>query len=182
MAADQSQANTGMFVPETNVWEISQLRDINVNTPEFKELLVRLYQNINNIAIALNQKETGVYPLAEMVNSQAWFPNPATSATTPRQPQYRGDYRIVINMGALPNAGTITIPHFLTPTPNWTFTHIYGTASDTTGLNYIPIPYASPVLANNIELSVDSTNVTITTGSNRSNFNVTLVVLEYLKN
>ena len=62
-----------------------------------------------------------------------------------------------------------------------TFTRVYATASDTTGFNYIPVPYASSTAANNIELNVNGTNVNIITGSNRSNFNICYVVLEYLQ-
>lgn len=182
MAVDQSQANTGMFVPETYIWDIAQLQSIEVTSPAFKELLVRLYQNMNYIAIALNQKDTGVYPLAEFVNSQSWFPNPATSAATARQPAYRGDYRIVINFGQLPNNATTSVAHGLSPTTSWTFTRIWACASDPAGMNYIPIPFASNTAGDSIELSVDATNVNITTGSNRTNFTVCYVVLEYLKN
>ena len=87
---------------------------------------------------------------------------------------------MVINFGALPNAGTKSVPHNIPINGSYTFTRIYGAASDTTGLNYIPLPYASPTAANNIELNLDATNVNIITGSNRSNFNITYVIVEYI--
>jgi hypothetical protein len=43
------------------------------------------------------------------------------------------------------------------------------------------LPYASPTDADNIELSVDVTNVSITTGSDRTGFTTTYIVLEYIK-
>lgn len=180
-----NRAEFGAFVSTTNVWDVSQLYAVEVTDPAFKELLVRLYQNVNNIALLLNLKDTGYYDTSEFVNSQSWFPNPAIAAMSPTLPYITSDfrqvYRKVINFGQLPNTGATAVPHMIPINNAYTFTRIYGTASDTTGLNYIPIPYASPVLVNNIELKVDATNVTIITGSNRSNFNITYVILEYIK-
>jgi hypothetical protein len=171
----------GSFVPTTQVWDIAQLQETDVTSPEFKELLVRLYQQIGNIAIVLNTKDTGIYAVSEFVNGQVWFNNPAFNSSTQQSSQLRQNLRKVINFGALPNAGTKSVPHGITCTPMTTFTRVYATASDTTGFNYIPVPYASSTAANNIELNVNGTNVNIITGSNRSNFNICYVVLEYLQ-
>ncbi len=176
-----STANPGAYVPTTNVWDVTQLYSVDVNSPEFKELLVRLYQNINNISLLLNIKDTGYYPLEEFLTSQGYFPSAAMIANDYTSANTRGVFRKVINFGALPNTATKSVAHGISITTTFTFTRIYATASDTTGLTYIPIPYASPTDASNIELSVDVTNVNITTGSNRTNYNVTYVVLEYLK-
>jgi len=172
----------GAFVPNTFIWDVQELKSIDVNSPEFKELLVRLYQNLSLMADVLNIKVTGKYPRAEFVNGKLYFPNPANSSASPALPAERQVRQKLIYYSApLPNAGTATIPHGITCTTMTTFTRVYATASDTTGLNYIPIPYSSPTLANNIEIRVDSTNVYIITGSNRSNFNITYIVLEYLQ-
>jgi hypothetical protein len=168
----------GLFVSMTNVWDIPELQKID---PSIRELFVRLYQNTNNQAQALNLSEKGMYPLQEFVTGSVYFPNPANNSTTAAVADLRQVCRKVINFGALPNAGTKSVAHGIAPTTSFTFTRIYATASDTTGKNYIPIPYASPVLASNIELNVDATNVNIITGSNRTNFNICYVVLEYIK-
>lgn len=173
-----NQLEPGMFVPTTNIWDPSEIFSIDVSTPEFKELLVRLYQNLNNISLALNLKDTGYYDLVEFVNGQAFFPNPANSSTTPQNPVYRQAFRKVINFGALPNTAVKSVAHGLTITSGFTFTRIYATASDTTGSNYIPLPYAG---INPIELSVDATNVIITTTSDRTAFATTYAILEYIK-
>ena len=174
-------ASYGAFNPTTDVLDVSQLYSIDVNSTEFKELLVRLYLNVNRINILSNLKDTGYYDTNEFVNSQQYFPNPALSSTTSTMPTFRPVYRKVINFGVLPNTGTKTVPHGIVVTAATSATRIYAAASDQTGFNYIPIPYASPTLANNIELSMNATNVTITTGSNRSNFTVCYVVLEFLQ-
>ena len=114
-----------------------------------------------------------MYPLNQIVNGQQFFPNSSDSYMQPIN--YRDVFRVVINFGALPNATTKSVAHGISVNAGTTFTCIYACASDTTGFNYIPIPYASPTLVNNIELKVDATNVTIITGSNRSNFNVCYV-------
>jgi hypothetical protein len=170
----------GQFVPTTNVWDVQDIYSTDVNSDAFKELLVRLYQNLNNIAI-----DTGLYNIINpFVNGQVFFPNPALTSLSTTTPSFRQVLRLVINFGALPGTGIIggtkSVLHGLPANGSYTFTRIYACASDTSGLNYIPIPYSSPTLASNIELSVDSTHVTITTGSNRSNFNVCYVVLEWM--
>lgn len=172
----------GSFVQTNFVWDIQQLQQVDVTSPEFKELLVRLYQNIGLMALVLNTKDTGLYPTMETVNSQQYFPNPANSSATAAHPSLRQVLRKVIYYTTgLPNAGTITIAHGITCTAATTFTRIYGVANDTTNKVYLPLPYASPTDANEIELKVDATNVTIITGSNRTAFTQTYVVLEYMQ-
>lgn len=176
--------NTGAFVPTTDVYDTQAIYDLDINSLEFKEFLVRLRQSTNNIALVLNVKDSGYYVLTEFVNSQLWFPNPILSSTTQQTPSYRQDFRLVIDFGALPNTGSKSVAHNISgivPLGLFTLTRLYGAATDPIAQSYIPIPYASPTLANNIELSMDATNVTITTGSNRSNYLISYVIIEYLK-
>ena len=174
---------SGAFVPTTNVWDVSQLYEIDVNSEAFKELLVRLYQNLNNISLVLNLKDTGYYLNQEFVNGQLYFPNTNLNSSTEQTSEFRQVWRLVINFGALPDftgSPTKSVPHGLTITPGVTFTRIYATASNTTGFEYIPIPYASASGTDNIQLDVDATDVTITVASVKSDFNVCYAVLEYL--
>jgi len=171
----------GFLIPTTNVWDVSEIYQVDVKSDEFKELLVRLYQNLNNMATSVNIRDAGYYDVNELLNGQSYFPNPLLNSATMSAPSFRSVYRKVINWGALPNTGTTSVPHGITCSANTSFTRIYGSSTDPVGLNYIPIPYASPTLANNIELKVDATNVTIITGSNRSAFTITYVILEYLQ-
>lgn len=180
MPSYPTQANPGMFLPTTNVWNIEQLADLPID-PTLKELLILLYQHINTLSLAINLKDTGYYTLEEFLNSQAWFPDPALSSTTPLLPDFRQVFRKVINFGQLPNATSDAVAHTIPITSGYTFTRIYGTANDTTGNSYIPLPYASPTDSENIELEVDLTDVIITTGSDRTNYDTTYVVLEYIK-
>ncbi len=178
--ANNFPGNVGLFVPTTNIWDVDELRNIDVTKPEFKELIVRLYQNINNITLALNLKDSAYYFQQEFVTGQAFFLNP--NVITNQNSLYRQSFRMVIDCGALANAGTISIPHNIDPLQSYSFTRIYGATSDQTAQSYLPLPYSSATsIADNIELSVDSTYIYITTGSDRTSYVTTYVVVEYLK-
>lgn len=170
----------GAFIPTTSILDTTELYETDVTSPAFKELLVRLYQILNMMAININLKETGYYVTSEFVTGQKFFPTNIDS-TTQGSPQYRETYRKVVNFGALPNTATKSVAHGITCDANTIFTKIQGNASDQTNKVYLPLPYASSTLINNIELYVDSTNVNIITGSNRSTYLITYVILEYIK-
>ena len=180
MAADNLLQYLDASVPTTNIWDVGELQDIDVKSPEFKELLVRLYQNLNNMALITNIKTSGYYDTSEFTDSNLWFPNPLYSSQTSVTPTYRPEQRLVINFGALPNTAAKSVNHNIVVTAMTSFTKIYACATNP-GTAFIPIPYASPVLANNISIDVNATQVTITTGSNRTAFTTCYVILEYLQ-
>ena len=69
-----AQENQGQFVPISNIWDIiAQLQSTDIKSDQFKELIVRLGQYIGRIAIALNEKDTGTFPLQEFVTGAQWF-------------------------------------------------------------------------------------------------------------
>lgn len=181
MAFNPNSTNTGVYAPTTNVWDVSNVESANIQEPGLKELLVRLYQNLNILALVTNNKESGYYHTLEQVNSQLFFPNPALSSQTPANAVFRQVYRVVVNVGALPNTTTLSVPHNIAVNPAFTFTRIYGCASNPTTLSFLPLPYVSATTANIIELSVTATNVVIKTGSNRSGYTTCYVILEYLR-
>lgn len=176
----------GLYIPSTYLWDVEQVSKIDVNSPEFKELLIRLYQNINSICIAVNLKDSAYYNTQEFVNGQSWFPNPAyNSANTVNTTvaTFRQNYRQVVNFGALPNAAEKSVAHYIPFDPAYSFTRLYAVATDPVGLTSIPIPYVdvAGTGAANIQLDIDSTNVNITTTANSSNYTICYVVIEYLK-
>jgi hypothetical protein len=173
--------NYGAFIPTTQVWDVSEIYQTEVTSPAFKELLVRLYQNLNNISMNLNIKSSGFYHTDEFVTGDQFPPSSIDSANQSSVNQ-RQVYRKLINFGALPNTGIKSVVHGLTITPSISFTRIYGASSDSAGLLYLPLPYASATAADVIELWVDATNVNILTTSDQSAYTITYVILEYLKN
>lgn len=173
MAFTDQSINAGSYVPTSYNWDVTQLMSTDVTSPEFKELIVRLYQYLTNIAIVLNSKESATYSLNQFQTSQLWF-NPNSTSLGDR----RGAFREVVNIGALP-AGATTIAHNLPVTTLWKFTYIGGVASNTATLNYYPLPFAEAA-GNNIELRVDGTSVIINNNSGAV-FTDAYVVLEFLK-
>ena len=171
----------GINIPTTSIWDVSEIYSTNLSNPEeMRELFVRLYQNLNRMALIVNAKESSYYPLQQLVNGQLWFPNPSLSSASTTNPTYRQDNREVFNIGSI-SAGTTTIAHGIPINASYTFTRIYGIASDTVGNNYVPIPYASNTANSSIELKVNATNIVITVGSAiTTTYNYCYVVLEFL--
>ena len=177
-----SSGQFGAYTPNTDVWNVGQVQNVDVNSQEFKELLVRLYQNLNIMSLTLDVADKGIYDTQEFVNGQLWFPNPAYNSSTAQSAQYRAPLRKVINMGALKNAGTTTQLHNIIVTNTLRWTRIYGVATAPGVadplLNGIPLPYVS--VGSIVELNVTSTNVNVITTDNKTAFTECYVVLEYI--
>lgn len=168
----------GAYLPTTDDLDINTLLEGKMD-PGLKDFLVRLYQSYNNIANVVNVKESAYYLPVEFVNGQQWF---ALTGST-NESQTRQVYRRVVDFGTLPNTGTTSVAHNIEGiSAETTFTRIYGCASDTAAFSYLPIPFASTAATGNISVSVDATNVIITTDSDRTAYTTTYVILEYLKN
>ena len=181
--------NIGAFVPTTNIWDVQQLYSVDVNTPEFKELLVRLYQNINNIALVLNIKDSGYYPLEEFLNGKLFFPNPNLTPNSFTTASPRQEFRMTVNFGSLPNNTTKSVPHGIMFNESYIGTSFIGSATQSTpvggsavAFQMIPIPYASST-GDNVEVWADNINVNIRTASSTYvDFTNSVIVLSYLKN
>lgn len=186
----------GQFIPTTEILDTAQVDALNVNSREFKELFIRLMQSHNRVATALNSKTSGIYSQDESVDGNLWFPKPGLSSATNQVPNQRQEYVVVVNFGPMrPNAGPRSVNHgigfgaggglpgsMIGTNSRYTFTQIYGCASDTTNLMYVPIPYASAT-GDNIELKVNQTQVTIMVNSSSwATYDTTYVILKYLKN
>lgn len=159
--------NTNNFLPTTHIIP---------DDVEQKDLKLREY--LNAIAQATNSKDSGVYDFGESITGQRFLPTFSTTGSS--SANYRDVFRTVLDFGALPNNTSKTLAHGIDVTSNVSITRFYGGATDP-GSSLIPLPFASLILANNISLEADATNVTITTGSNRTNFTRTYIVLEYMK-
>ncbi len=142
---------------------------------------MRLYQNINNIVLALNTKDSAFYLNEEFVNGSVFF-NPLSSSPL----ELRAGFRKVINLGPLA-AGAKAVNHGLPiPVTNpaktnaWKFVKINGAASNTTLRVYYPLPFAGAA-GNNIEISLTATQVLVNNASGVV-FTDAYLVLEYVKN
>ena len=137
-----------------------------------------LNQYLNNIATATNSKDSGLYDAVETITGQSFLPTFSTD--TGANATYRTVFRVVIDFGTLPNTTTKSVAHNLTLGSTWSVTKIYGAATDPS-TSFIPLPYASPTLTNNIELNMDATNVNVTTGSDRTAYTRCFIIIEYIK-
>lgn len=168
------QISTGSYVQQTPIFDVSRLYEVEVGSPEFRELLVRLAQQTNNISLVLNDKSSGFYLLEEFVSGNKYF-NPNSSDPLRLRPEFFKTF----NIGAL-GAGVTNTAHNLTITATWQLVGIQAAASDNVGNNYYPIPFASAGGANNIEIRVTAVNIVITNNSG-VNFTNCIVTLKYLK-
>jgi len=130
-----------------------------------------------NVAIAVNQREIGVYETVEAITGQQFF-NPTNAQ------QKRLTYRRLYVIGAIAAGATLTTAHGITGFSTLTFTRISGTAITAAGtFNKVPIPYASATLiTDQIQIDADDTNFRIINGATASNIASGIVILEYLKN
>lgn len=171
--------DVGQFVPTTQVWDVSDIYSMDVKSPEFKELIVRLYQNIGNVTQVINNKDTGIYNTAEFVCGQVYFPNPTPIADQPND--FRQVYRKVINFGGLPNAATKTVAHNIINADGFSVTRIYGASTDPTHRLYIPLPFISCKLGT-IALWATSTDIVVDCCAfDGTDYTITYVIVEYLK-
>lgn len=176
----------GTYIPTTQTFDRSLIAQLTID-PALKNVLIMLYQATNEMASVLNTKESSLNIPEEFVTGARWYMDPTLGSTTPEKASYRQEYSKLIIMGALPN-GTVSttkaIAHGLTFDDNTTMVKITGVASKkTTAYSYIPIPYSSPTLAQNIQVDVDATNVTITVDASVdwSDYDTCLIVLHYLR-
>lgn len=178
------QAEPGLFLETTNILDVESIYELDINSDQFKEFLVNMRQTLNQITLAVNLKDTGYYDQREFVCGQVYFPDPILTSASVQTPTWRQVFRrTYLWPTPLPNTGAQVLAHGLDLTPNtFTFTRIYGCASQKVPHVYIPIPYVSAALAPNIiELFVDNVNINIVTNFDASAFDVTYVVLEYIK-
>lgn len=175
-----SQANQGDMLPTTYIWEINQINDSNL-APDLKLLLVRLYQNISDINKTVNRKDSGYYTPEEFLNSQLFFPNPSTENSATGQQVFRQVFRTTVDFGALPNTTTKIARHNIEINNGYSFTRIYGCATNSSVTSFVPLPYASAVPTDCIELNADEVNVNITTSSDWTDYTTCYVILEYIK-
>jgi hypothetical protein len=128
---------------------------------------------LKKIIAALNDKDIGQYVTQEILTGQKFF-------TPNNNNVFRSSFRKVINFGTLPNTGSTSVAHNITVNASTIFTRIYGVATDPIAFSYLPLPYASTI-GDNIEVEVDSTNIIISTASDRSSYTTCYIIAEFLK-
>lgn len=148
------------------------------------EFLVKLRQYLNSMAQVINRKDSGQYLAQEVITGSTFLPTFSTGSANLLN---RSVVRKVIDTGALPNSTTSTTAHGITTTQNYSFTKIYGCATDpgaSTITAAIPLPFINTgTPGDSVQLDIDATNVRITTTTgNYTAYTRSFVVLEYIQN
>ena len=143
--------------------------------PESYESFIEIFdREYKKLIDTVNTKEGGVYLPYESATFKSY--------ANPNNPQgLLNVYRKVIYFGSLPNATSKSVSHNINFTSVCTLTQLFGAATDPSTMSYIPLPFSSPTLVENISLSADETSVTIETGADYSSYVNVSVVIEYLK-
>ena len=140
---------------ETNIGDLS-----NLNTTD-KTDLVSAINEVNGNLTNLNTYSTSETVIGEWLGDTL--------------------YRKVISTGTLPNASTNDIPHNIINLKK--VVNVKGYAYRSQDEFYIPLPFASPEnLEFCISIGVLDTDIRITTGTDRTAFMESYVILEYTKN
>lgn len=166
--------NPNNFIPETYIFPADN----------FEEYDVKLRQYLNNMAAAVNTKDSGLYTDEEVVTGQQFLPLFSTSTSTSLN--YRDVYRKVIDFGALPDNTIKTVPHGISTTQDFSVVKFYGGATQpgiSTLQSAIPIPFADATPpSNHVQLMMDATNIIIETRSSTYIlYTRCFVVVEYIK-
>lgn len=171
-------------LPTTLSLDVTDLGGKSLDSPEFKQLIVKLYQQLNNMSVNTNYKDTGIYETVERFNDQLWFADPTLIESINTPAQQRPVVRKTINFGTLPNAGAKSVAHGIGMTATYSSTRIFATATDPVApFSFIPIPFVDVsgfTTAGNTELRVDDTNITIVTTGNATNYTKCYVIFEYI--
>lgn len=145
---------------------------------DYKEMNLVMTDYIRSMVDNLNAKEVGTYDTEEYAQGQYWF-NPNERGNP------RAGLRKVIDLGGLNNftvTNPQTVAHGIDISSQTVFTRISGSASNPS-TEFISLPFVDMSGGgNNIELTVDGTNVILTSNADFSAFTTAYIVLEYLQN
>ena len=141
-------------------------QDFIVPSPNDPDFVVKLTQYLRDIAKELRYKQTIIQSTEEQIIGQE-----GVSTIFGKS----------IDFGALPNGSTKCVPHGLNVTPAFRWRRISAIAQkdDGTGLQ---INSGGAGGNNWINIYTTATDVCIETGSDRSDFTLTKIFLEYIKN
>lgn len=158
----------------------------NLTADTLSDLILQLESNLNLISEAINSRVIGEYSESELPAGMKFYPRtPAIDGR--RSNASREVFRKVIDTGALPNNTTKTISHDIdmsgsasvdgTPTPLFRTINIYGCATKPNDGNPESFPIPNPEHA---YVTIDGTNIYITTLFDASTFTESHIVIEYI--
>ena len=169
----------GTSIPTTQNWNVEDITSLSSIDPNLKDVLIKLYRNLNIMALAINYKESGMYMDTERyINSSLFSDQQDTNEGPNLSP--RPIYRTVIDIGALPNSTFTTVAHDIEIIAGYRFIGIFGGASKVDGSSFIPLGQSSSTANENIKIEVTATDVITTTTKDYSAY-FGLIILMYVK-
>ena len=183
--ANQIKGPQGYDLDNNDIIDTSKLTDADLGTDVLKQFFLTIVQVFNRVRLAINGKTTGQYLLEENVPGNKFFPNPAIGSSFSLPNTLRPTTRKTFLIGALANAGTITVAHGITFGATGAIVLYGGFANKLTApRSRIPLPFidvAGVTGTGNIEIRTDDTNIYITTAGNGTLYTDNYVFIEYIQ-
>lgn len=161
----------GDFVPTTQSYDISLIYQTSPNSPNFKEFIVELYNNYTQLALPLNRKETGLYPLQEFVTGEQLFARSSAGLEL----ESRGVFKRTFFISSIGSGATVTTALDSTVTAQYQFITAYGMSTDASAGSHKPIPYIAGGGAY-VRLECNNTQIIVENQSGAVLNNVVLVI------
>lgn len=151
-----------MFIKNFNYIE----QNFIIPDPNDPDFIVKMTQYLRDIAKELRYKQSILQSNQEQIIGQEFG---------------KTIFGKKIDFGELPNAGKKCIPHGIDITPNFRWRRIYAIAQKANG-DALVLNFSGAGGNSWINIYTSGNNICIETGTNRSNFNIVTIFLEYIKN
>lgn len=146
---------------------------------QWEEARPFIVEQLKKISNAVNIREIGWFLDEELLSGKAFIPVAVPAGDASPQ-QYRTILRKVIDFGTLPNTATKSVAHGIVFDVNFTLIQLWAAATDPVNFIALNIGHAAAA-PNQIELTMDATNINITTAKNYTAFTRCFVVVEYIQ-
>lgn len=136
------------FIPTSQIWDVSEILSNNTISPEMKKVFVKMYQKLSEMAMAVNNKSSGIHDLQEQPTGKIFFPKPGLTSASGQTPVARGSISknfvwadATGTPKSLPNATTDTMAHGITFDANTILINVWAAATDHIHGMYVRIPH-----------------------------------------
>lgn len=170
----------GTYIPTTQSWDIQDITNLRSVDPQLKEVLLKLYRNLNSMSLALNYKQSGMFLLGEALTGGLLYFN-ASNKNVGESQTTRNIFCTTVNFGALPNNTSKSVAHNIEITTGYQCVGIYGGATNTARTSFISLPFSSATLNENIKVEADATNIVVTTAIDYSDYIESTIFIYYVK-
>lgn len=137
-------------------------------------------EQLKKLANGINVREIGFFLDEELLSGKSFIPGINNALDGETSQQFRNILRKVVDCGALPNAGLKQVPHGIFIDSNFTLIDLFGAATDPVNLLSFDLGHAAAP-PNQVEIYLDATYINIVTGTNRSAYTRTYIVIEYIQ-